>query len=150
MGTIVLYIIIIAALVAYFNFSKAKYKQKVAQQSGAGATWWNNQERSPLSEEESRQLADTVARFYSLWREDGDMNHKWLCIAINPDSLVCKALYQDFNRGQVPAPSYSFSHSLSCQADREALADCILTRLRQDDPDCPLYLEGDALILPTN
>lgn len=129
-----------------------RYRRKKAARTStvSGGGWWDNQTRTPLSMEESRQLAGHVARFYSLWLADGDMDHRWLCIAIQRDTLTCSAVYKDYNRGQVPGPSYSFSYSLSCQADREDLAAHILRRIKQDYPTCQLYLDGDALILPTN
>lgn len=47
-----------------------------------------------------------------------------------------------------------YTHAISCQADRELLANCILRRIRQqhlsDGVAVQLYLDGDAIILPTN
>ena len=112
--------------------------------------WWGNLQRTPLSDSEAQRIAAQVAQFYNAWQADYTMNHSWLCIALNADKVECRQLYRSFDRGAAPTPTFSYSHRLSCQADREHLAQHILRRIRQDAPGCALYLDGDSLILPTN
>lgn len=113
--------------------------------------WWKNLKRTPLSSQESTQIAESVAKFYKNWKNNTLMSHSWLCVDISRNKVSFKQVYS--YSGEVDLPpefTISYSHEISCQNDREMLASYILSAIKSIDPGCKLFLDGDALILPTN
>lgn len=152
---VLLYIIVIIGVALLLSSTSIKHgagkKSKPTYQTAQPSPvdiWWKNLKRTPLGAAESQRIAEKVALFYDRWYRDSSMNHSWLCIAINANKVECRQMSSDYSC--VPTPTYAFTHSLSCQADREELAGYILRAVRQVDPYTTLHLDGDALILSTN
>ena len=113
--------------------------------------WWKNLKHTPLSEYESKQIAERIAELYMEWKSNPLMDHSWLCLGIERSSVLFKQIYHP--TGEVkfaPQPTISYSHTISCQNDRILLASYILSAVKAKDPGCKLFLDGDSLILPTN
>lgn len=153
---IILYIIVFLGTIWFLSSITSKGKRGSGRSAPTYQTaqpspvdiWWKNLKRTPLSAAESQRIAEKVLLFYDRWYRDSSMDHSWLCIAINANKVECRQMSRDYS--SAPTPTYSFTHSLSCQADREELAGYILRAVRAIYPDTTLHLDGDALILSTN
>ena len=151
---VLLFIIVIIGVALLLSSTSIKHgagrKSKPTYQTSQPSAydiWWKNLKRTPLSAAESQCIAERVAQEYDAWSRNSLADHSWLCIAINADKVEVRKLYKDFGSS---APAFAFTHSLSCQADREELAGYILRAVRQVDPYTSLHLDGDSLILSTN
>ena len=113
--------------------------------------WWKNLDHTPLSHQESIQIAQRAAELYMQWKNDIHMDHSWLCLGIEANKISFKQV-SSYNGGFNPIPTVtiSYSHKISCQDDRVMLASYILTAIKSKDSACALFLDGDSLILPTN
>ena len=144
-------------LVIYFfrekkSGSKANRKNvqgPLSQESGnAYGGWWENYNSTPLSASEMQTIAEKVDAFYTEWICDRTISHTQIVIWLETDAVKYVCSRRDMER-KIP-----YTHAISCQADRELLANCILRRIRQqhlsDGVAVQLYLDGDAIILPTN
>lgn len=109
--------------------------------------WYGNRYPTPLSAFEMQTIAEKVDAIYMDWIRDRSQDHRSAVIWLNHDSV--KWCVDRYTERTVP-----YSHTISCQADRELLANCILHWLREKHPNdgiaVQLYLDGDSLILPTN
>lgn len=144
---------ILAGLFLGKNFSAPTSTQQPVNAPSAVDIWWKNLKHTPLSEYESKQIAETVAKWYMTWKSDMYMNHSWLCLGIEDSRVLFKQIYSANSNSGIkfaPQPTISYSHKISCQNDRELLASYILSAIRAKDPGCKLFLDGDSLILPTN
>lgn len=148
--TILFGIAVLAACVISNQLGQRHRQRSDAHSAASKSGWWDNGTRTPLSPAEAREIANQAAWFYRQWLADPDVSHGWLCIDLKADRMVCKAIHRTPTQPPPAAPSFNYPHAITCQADREELAEHILWCIRKDDPDCRLYLDGDALILPTN
>ncbi|MBQ7086827.1 MAG: hypothetical protein IJM96_05060 [Clostridia bacterium] len=148
------FFVIMGIIIGLF-FKKIVYgspaKKQPVNTPSAYDIWWKNLKRTPLSSQESMQIAESVDKFYKNWKNDRYMNHSWLCLEIGASEVSCKQVYSYSGEIQIPpALTISYSHKISCQNDREMLASYILSAIKSDDPGCELFLDGDSLILPSN
>lgn len=118
------------------------------QESGNAYDWWENGRHTPLSVPEMQKIAGEVDAFYMTWLYDTTISHTSIVIWLERDAVKCTCMRRDLE-SRIP-----YTHAISCQADRELLADCILRHIRERHPNdgiaAQLYLDGDAIILPTN
>ena len=150
MMTFVLFCILAGVFAGIFLGNKVSARQPVNGPSAVDI-WWKNLKRTPLSDQESKQIAEQIAKLYMQWKSNSFMNHSWLCLGIQADKVSFRQLYSYSGEFKAaPSPSISYSHRISCQNDRELLASYILSAIKSKDPGCMLFLDGDALILPTN
>ena len=132
-----------ACIKAWVGEQLDEARAQTEDRGGCAGNWMENDFRTPLSPAESLNLALETEQLYRSWSQDHTADHSWLCIALERDRLVFK---------QLPAGQQTryYTHSLSCQQDREDLAAVILQHLQECFPGCRPYLDYSSLILPTN